>query len=130
MYSKPNLSTPLRKRYDPNNSDDDNSIGHFNTMIQDQNNIYGSNDLEEDIILQAAVHVKHTRTQHSLANKKIKQASFSNDPANKVKHKDKVQTIIMDYCQNLNLPHLSEDQPGDAYYFPLCQSTALAYVMP
>ena len=23
----------------------------------------------------------------------------------------------MDYCQNMNLPHLGEDQPGDAYYF-------------
>lgn len=23
----------------------------------------------------------------------------------------------MVYCQNLNLPHLGEDQPGDTYYF-------------
>ena len=66
-------------------------------MIQDRNNVYGSNDLEEDIILQAAVHVKRARTQRSLANEKIKQASFSNDPVNKVEHKDKVQTITMDY---------------------------------
>ena len=86
-------------------------------MFQDKNNAYGRNDLEEDIILQAAVHVKHARTQRSLANEKIKQATFCNDAVNKVDHKDKVQTIIMDYCQNLNLPHLGEDQPGDAYYF-------------
>ena len=29
----------------------------------------------------------------------------------------KVQTIVMNYCQNLSLPHLGADQLGDAYYF-------------
>ena len=28
-----------------------------------------------------------------------------------------VHAIIVDYCQNLNLPHLGNEQPGDAYYF-------------
>ena len=75
------------------------------------------NDLEEDIVLQAAIHVKHVRTQRALANDKVKSATFANDKANKVPHQDKVQTIIMDCCQNLSLPHLGEDQPVDAYYF-------------
>ena len=56
----------FKKRYDPNNSDDDNSIDHSNTMIQDRNNVYGTKDLEDNIIIQAAVHVKHARNNVDL----------------------------------------------------------------
>ena len=104
----------FKKRYDSNSTDDDESLDNG---LSPTNNVGVCNDLEEDIILQAAIHVKHARTQRRLANDKVKIATFTNDKANKVPHQDKVQTIIMDYCQNLNLPHLGEDQPGDAYYF-------------
>ena len=29
----------------------------------------------------------------------------------------KVITLVIDYCQNLDLPHLGGEQPGDTYYF-------------
>ena len=90
---------------------------HLIMVCLPQNNVGDCNDLEENIILQTAIHVKHAHTQRQLANNKVKSATFTNDKANKVPHQDKVQTIIMDYCQNLNLPHLCEDQPRDAYYF-------------
>lgn len=37
--------------------------------------------------------------------KKVKEATFTADEVKKVEHKDKVQTIIIDYCHNLNFPH-------------------------
>ena len=27
-----------------------------------------------------------------------------------------VVTLVVDYCQNLDLPHLGGEQPGDTYY--------------
>ena len=28
-----------------------------------------------------------------------------------------IVTLVIDYCQNLDLPHVGEDQPGETYYF-------------
>ncbi len=44
--------------------------------------------------------------------KKVKEATFTADEIKKVEHKDKVQTIIIDYCHNLNFPH-----PGDCWEY-------------
>ena len=106
----------FKKRYVESNTDDDDTVDQGDNM---ENEGYADrrSEVEENIILQAAVHVKHARSQRALANEKVKEATFTNDHENKIDHQDKVQTIIMDYCQNLNLPHLGEDQPGDAYYF-------------
>ena len=30
---------------------------------------------------------------------------------------DRVVTLVMDYCQNLDLPHIGSEQVGDAYYY-------------
>ena len=107
----------IKRRYNQNNSDDDESVDEGENMVENQKYADRRSEAEENIIIQAAVHVKHARAQRALANDKIKQATYTNDHENKIHHKDKVQTIIMDYCQNLNLPHLGQDQPGDAYYF-------------
>ena len=86
-------------------------------------------DLEENIILHAAVHVKQARSQQILANFKINEEKISADEVNKVDHDNKIQTIIMDYCQNLNLPHLGKDQLGDTYYILQYLSIALVSAM-
>ena len=104
-------------RYNHNDSDDDESVDGVDNMEENERFADRRSEVEENIIIQAAVHVKHARAQRALANDKVKQASYTNDQENNIDHKDKVQTIIMDYCQNLNLPHLGQDQPGDAYYF-------------
>ena len=106
----------IKRRYNQNESDDESEDDGQN-MVENQKYADRRSEVEENIILQAAIHVKHARAQRALANDKIKQATYTNDHENKIHHKDKVQTIIMDYCQNLNLPHLGQDQPGDAYYF-------------
>ena len=91
---------------------DDRTVQMSNQVVTDEA------DVAENIILKAATHVRQTRSQRQLANLKIEQAKFTNDEVMAVMSQDqKVQTIIIDYCQNLNLPHLGEDQPGDAYYF-------------
>ena len=60
------------------------------------------------------MHIKQARSQQLYATVKIEAAKFSADERNKVDLDLKVQIIIMDYCQNMNLPHLVEDQPRDA----------------
>ena len=77
------------------------------------------NYLEKDIVFHTAVHVKQARSQRLFSNKKIDAVKFSAYETNNLDHDSKVQTIIMDYCQNMNLPRLREDQPGDTYYFSL-----------
>ena len=72
----------------------------------------------KQIVLKAARHVRQTRAQRGLANQKIEQVKFTNSNNDiPVSQEQKVQTIVMDYCQNLSLPHLGADQLGDTYYF-------------
>ena len=62
----------------------------------------------------AANHVNAARLQKALAQIKYKAAEQSIDFVDPDK---KVITLVMDYCQNLDLPHLGGEQPGDTYYF-------------
>jgi hypothetical protein len=34
-----------------------------------------------------------------------------------IHHSDKIITIVVDYCQNFEVPFFGSDQPGDTYYF-------------
>ena len=102
------------KAYDTSSddTDDERTVQLSNQVVTDEA------DIAESIILKAAIHVRQTRSQRQLANLKIEQAIFTNNEDLSVLSQDqRVQTIIIDYCQNLNLPHLGSDQPGDAYYF-------------
>ena len=71
-------------------------------------------DTLENIILEAVRHVKAAQAQKRLAKEKIELAKAS--------HLDNstdssVVTLVVDFCQNLDLPHLGGDQPGDTYYY-------------
>ena len=97
---------------DSDNIEDDKMVQLSNQVLTDEA------DMAENIILKAATHVRQTRSQRQLTNLKIEQAIFTNDEVLSVlSQEQRVQTIIIDYCQNLNLPHLGADQPGDTYYF-------------
>ena len=61
----------------------------------------------ESIIMRAAAHVKEALGQKAMAGKKIRAAKEGNG----------VVTLVIDYCQNLEVPFLPIDQPGDCYYF-------------
>ena len=66
----------------------------------------------EDLVLAAGKHVKAARAQKQLANEKMQEArlSLSSGDSNTI-------TLVLDYCQNLDLSHLEGEQLGDTYYF-------------
>ena len=70
---------------------------------------------EEQLILGAAKHVKMAIAQKTLASEKIKAAVESE--SNNHRFRNKVATIVMDYCQNLDLPHVGEEQVGETYFY-------------
>jgi len=67
----------------------------------------------ENLVLGAAKHVKAARSQKALAQNKIEKAKSENELLSTDRN---VTTLIVDYCQNLDLPHLGGEQPGDTYY--------------
>ena len=64
-------------------------------------------EYRENIVIAAAAHVKSARSQKDLAAKKIELAKENTD----------VITLVIDYCQNIDLPHVGQEQPGDTYYY-------------
>ena len=88
------------------------------------------NDLDEQIFLKAAIHVKQTIDQRKLANSKIAEAKNTNCSASLTTlQTELVQTIIVNYCQTLNLPHLGNEQPGNVYYFSPLSIICLEYAI-
>lgn len=71
-------------------------------------------ETRENVVMLAAKHVNAARSQKALAQIKYEAAEQSIDFVDPDK---KVITLVMDYCQNLDLPHLGGEQPGDTYYF-------------
>ena len=67
----------------------------------------------ENLILSAAKHVKAAQSQKSLAQKKIEAAKIAFE---QMPNDSNVVTLVVDYCQNLDLRHLGGEQPGDTYY--------------
>lgn len=77
----------------------------------------GFGDLQEsreNVVLLAATHVSAARAQKELAKLKFDAANETLTEKNPLK---KTITLVMDFCQNLDLPHLGGEQPGDTYYF-------------
>eukprot|EP00957_Ditylum_brightwellii_P079646 6056410-Ditylum_brightwellii.AAC.1 len=64
--------------------------------------------MEEELILSAAKHVKTAISQKQLAAKKIEKAKLS--LSDDVPFKDCVVTLVMDFCQSLELPHVGGKQ--------------------
>ena len=61
----------------------------------------------EEIIINAAKYVKAAKAQRALAAEKMEL----------LKENPNVKTIVVDYCQNLSIPHLGGEQPGETYYY-------------
>ena len=77
----------------------------------------GFGDLQEsreNVVLLAAKHVAAAVAQKELARLKFDAANATITETNPSK---KTITLVMDFCQNLDLPHLGGEQPGDTYYF-------------
>lgn len=68
----------------------------------------------EQILKDAGEHVEKARQMRFFAANCMNEAQqqASNTPQSEKKY-----VIVMDYSQNLDLPHLGSSQPGDSYYF-------------
>jgi len=108
-----------------NEEDDDTSI--------DEDGMHGtkSNDIKQDVdegettntmdkewelmLLRAVVHVRAARAQSILYQECMKCAV--SDTKQNVCHDSKTYTLVVDYCQNMEVPEFNKEQPGCAYYF-------------
>lgn len=70
----------------------------------------------EAFILRASEHVTAARAQKEFAKKKIELARLDQSITPGLSRK-KIITLVMDYCMNLDIPHVGNEQPGDTYYF-------------
>ena len=69
--------------------------------------------LTEQIIEQANIHVVKAQVQRSFARNRAREAKEDTLKP----HEERSRCIIMDYAQNLGLPHFGEEQPGSIYYY-------------
>jgi len=84
----------------------------FNEVIVVVNS---AEERDEQLIIAAAKRVKATVSQKILADQKIENARSSLN--NNVPYNEKVVTLVMDYCQNLDLPHVGGEQVGEVYFY-------------
>ena len=69
----------------------------------------------EALIEEASKHVKQAKAMREMATDRIDKARA--DKANNVPFEQSQQTFIGDYAQNLGIPHVGANQPGDTYYY-------------
>ncbi len=72
-------------------------------------------DKQEILLLDAANHIKMSRSQRSLYQEKV--AATVTDATEGVTHLEQTYTFVMDYGQNMELPVYNSQQPGCTYYF-------------
>jgi hypothetical protein len=69
----------------------------------------------EQLLLEAAEHVKMARAQRSLLNAKVEKAR--EDSQNQVSHATRTRTLVVDYGQNMAMLWFGASQPGEVYYY-------------
>ncbi len=67
----------------------------------------------EQMMLDAAEHIKMARSQCKLYQDKVEKAVKSVDKP----HIERMYTFVVDYGQNMELPVFNKEQPGCTYYF-------------
>ena len=67
----------------------------------------------EQMMLEAAEHIKMARAQRKLYQDKVEAAQRTVDRP----HSERTYTFVVDYGQNMSLPVFNSEQPGATYYF-------------
>ena len=109
-----------------NEEEDDNNINESgmhaptisNTNEDDIDQGAATNSMDEErelMLMRAAVHVKEARAQRSLYQDCMKRAV--SDTKQNVNHNSKTYTLVVDYCQNMEVPVFNKEQPGCSYYY-------------
>jgi hypothetical protein len=66
------------------------------------------------LMVKAALHVERAKDQRRLCNERIGEAEI--DFAAQVPHEEARRCLVVDYCQNVDMPQLGANQPGKTYY--------------
>eukprot|EP00536_Pseudo-nitzschia_multiseries_P019496 jgi/Psemu1/61028/gm1.61028_g len=90
--------------------------------VFDRNDVYAPLVMEPEaalsennkILIDASLHVKQAADQRRVCSMKIKEAHH--DYLHRVQHSERRYCLVVDYCQNAQLPNLGATQPGDTYY--------------
>jgi hypothetical protein len=69
----------------------------------------------EQLLLEAAEHVKMARAQRSLLNAKVEKVR--EDSQNQVPHATRTRMLVVDCGQNMAMPWFGESQPDKVYYY-------------
>ena len=72
-------------------------------------------EFQETIMEKAAIHAKAAKEMRRLIDDRIKEAH--EDATNNVPHAERHYVRVMDYAQNLDIPHFGDEQPGETYYY-------------
>jgi hypothetical protein len=64
-------------------------------------------------VLKMSLHVESARKMRALAREESREAK---EDATKP-HSEQRHCFVMDYSQNLGLPHFGDEQPGETYYY-------------
>eukprot|EP00536_Pseudo-nitzschia_multiseries_P015237 jgi/Psemu1/41747/gm1.41747_g len=94
---------------------------HKTREVCNQNDVYAPLVMEPEaalsennkILMEASLHVKQVADQRRVCNMKIKVAH--QDYLHGIQHCERRYCLVVDYCQNAQLPNLGATQPGDTY---------------
>jgi hypothetical protein len=67
----------------------------------------------ENQVLKMSLHVENARKMRALAQQKSREAKEDVTKS----HSERRHCFVMDYSQNLGLPHFGDEQPGETYYY-------------
>ncbi len=88
---------------DDEESSDDDEAGDEDIEVADT-----AKFTNEQLILEAAKHVRMAKIQRDLCNEKKQEA---------IDKPNLVRTYTIDYAQNTMMPHFGDEQPGETYYY-------------
>jgi hypothetical protein len=75
---------------------------------------YNSEGDPVDLVQEAAAHVEQANAMRLAVQART--ATAQHDYQTSVPHGQRSYAIVADYCQNLDLPHMGEEQPCETYY--------------
>jgi hypothetical protein len=100
-----------------NDDDDDNDGDSTDDSDEDDDGNFVAKNVEEreEMLIEAAEHVKMARTQRMLYQQKVDDAV--QDAKVGRPHNERRYTFVVDYGQNMELPMFNKEQPGVTYYY-------------
>ena len=97
-------------------SADDPDVAQFTDPDPSEASHDANVESNELMLLRAAWHIKSARAQRSFYQKKCKEA-IECAKVKDMPHSERVNTLVVDYGQNMEMPAFNASQPGETYYY-------------